>query len=227
MDCHEPNTRRIAGMLSNPERQEIDGHTGKLIVGIIAILLASVTNFLAGGDLDSISESYHRGGLARDVFVGALLAISAFLASYNGYTSKEMKLAKIAAVAAIGIALFPCLCPGYFDPRSSWIHGFSAAAMFLILAFFCRTFYLRAKDKGHTEAMRRCYIYAVCGFAIVGSILVLVIDWLLDGAIVGVVTNLLFIGETVGLVAFGVAWLTASRALPFITNADERILPLR
>ena len=77
-------------MLSNPERQEIDEHTGKLLVGVIAILLAAVTDILAGGGLESISESYHKGGLARDVFVGSLLAISAFLATYNGYTSNQM-----------------------------------------------------------------------------------------------------------------------------------------
>lgn len=212
-------------MLSNPDRQEIDEHTGKLIVGVIAILLASVTDFLAGGGLESISESYHSGGLARDLFVGSLLAISAFLASYNGYTSNQMKLAKIAAIAAIGIALFPCLCPGYTDPRSSWIHGFSAAVMFLVLAFFCRTFYIRAKEKGHSRAMLRCYIYAACGGAIVFSILILAIDGLLGGAIKEVIPNLVFIFEAVGLVAFGIAWLTASRIIIGLVNPDERIRP--
>jgi len=209
-------------MLSNPERQEIDEHTGKLIVGVIAILLASVTNFLAGSGLDSISESYHRGGLARDIFVGSLLAISAFLATYNGHSKYQMIAAKLAALAAIGIALFPCECDVYPEVIPK-VHGISAATMFLVLAFFCKTFYQRAKKKGHSRAMLRCFIYAACGGAIVFSILVLALDGLLGGAIKNVIPNLIFIFEAVGLVAFGVAWLTASRIIIGLTNPDERI----
>ena len=214
-------------MLSNPKRQEIDEHTGKLIVGIIAILLASTTDLLAGGGLESISESYHKDGLARDVFVGSLLAIAAFLASYNGYDKPQMFAAKIAALAAIGIALFPCLCPGSDHPRSSWIHGFSAVVMFLILAYFCITFYKRAKPKKdrHPKSRLRCLIYAACCSAIVFSILILGIDGVFDNFIKNEITNLTFIFEAVGLVAFGVAWLTASRVFAGITDPDERIRP--
>jgi hypothetical protein len=31
----------------------------------------------------------------------------------------------------------------------------------------------------------------------------------------------------VGLIAFGISWLTASRTIPGITRADERFSPLR
>ncbi len=214
-------------MLGKPERQEINEHTGKLIVGVIAILLASVTDLLAGGGLESISESYHKDGLSRDVFVGSLLAISAFLAAYNGHSKPQMILSKVAAIAAIGIAFVPCLCPGSDDPRSSWIHGFSAAVMFLVLAFFCRTFYDRAKAKikEHPKAKLRSRIYALCGYAIVISILILGIDGLFDNFIKNVVPNLTFIFEAVGLGAFGIAWLTASRIFFGITDPGERIRP--
>ncbi len=36
------------------------------------------------------------------------------------------------------------------------------------------------------------------------------------------VERLTFYGEMAGLLAFGIAWLTASRVLPVVTNADER-----
>lgn len=211
-------------MFSSPERTEINEHTGKMIVGVIALLLALVTNILAGGGLDSISEAYHRDGMARDVFVGSLLAISAFLATYNGHSNNQMILAKIAAIAAVGIALFPCECGDYPDVIPK-IHGIASMVMFLVLAFFCKTFYHRAKVKGHQEAILRSRIYFVCGSAIAISILVLVFDGLGGGVIKGVIPNLVFIGEAVGLVAFGVAWLTASRVFIGLTNSNERIRP--
>ena len=99
--------------------------------------------------------------------------------------------------------------------------------MFLVLAFFCKTFYDRAKLKieDHPKAKLRCFIYLVCGVAIVISILILGIDGLSDNFLKKIVPNLTFIFEAVGLVAFGVAWLTASRVLFGVTDPDERIRP--
>ncbi|WP_231757227.1 hypothetical protein [Microbulbifer elongatus] len=39
----------------------------------------------------------------------------------------------------------------------------------------------------------------------------------------GITQRLTYYVESAGLFAFGVAWLTASRMLPFITTEDERI----
>ncbi len=167
--------------------------------------------------------------------MGFLLAISAFLASYDGHSITQKILSKIAALAAIGIALVPCLCPGYCDPRSTWVHGFSAGVMFLVLALFCYTFFDRAKNKyllakarnktKDTKAIHRCVINAFCGGAIVLSILVVIIDVVLDGALVKLKEDLIFICEAVGLGAFGISWLTASRAFPLITTKKERLIP--
>jgi len=66
-------------MFSIPRREEIDHHTMKLIVGLIAISLAALTSIFSGGAIDSISASYHQGGWGRDVFVGSLFAISGFV----------------------------------------------------------------------------------------------------------------------------------------------------
>jgi len=85
-------------MLADPERSEIDEHTGKLIVGLIALFLASFTNFFSGDSINSISEAYHQGGWARDIFVGFLFAITAFLLAYNGKSRRQMVLSKIAAL---------------------------------------------------------------------------------------------------------------------------------
>jgi len=210
-----------SSMLANPDRSEIDQHTGKLIVGLIAIFLASVTNTLADGGLDSISEAYHRGGTARDVFVGSLLAISAFLAAYNGHSGTQKILSKVAAVAAIGIAMVPCLCPQYSDPKSSWVHGVSAGILFLTLAYFCYTFFERAREKKYPLAELRAWIYAFCGLIITLVVIILGYDYFSDRALSTKFDRLIFYGEKAGLIFFGIAWLTASRLSPFVTIKDE------
>lgn len=62
--------------------------------------------------LTSISESYFAGDWSRNIFVGFLFAISAFLLSYNGQTRAHMVLSRVAALAGLGVAMFPCQCHG-------------------------------------------------------------------------------------------------------------------
>lgn len=213
-------------MFSNPERAEISHRTMKLIVGVIAISLASVTNYLAPNDLESISESYHASNLSRDYFVGSLFAIFAFLLAYNGKGKVEMILSKIAAFAALGVAMFPCKCESHKEIIPG-VHGGSAVVMFLILAVFCFLFRKRAKSKEGIEPRRREFIYITCGVVIVLSILVLAADFLMGGTIKDHIPRLTYYGEKAGLVAFGVAWLTASRVLPVITSSEERLHPFQ
>lgn len=212
-------------MLPKPERREIDHRTIKLLVGLIALLLATLASALAGPPpISSISASYHTGGVARDFFVGSLFAIFAFLLAYNGFSRREMILSKVAAFAALCIAIFPCNCGDHAE-AVPYVHGIAAAIMFVILAAFCFIFRSRALPKGHREARLRAGIYAVCGVVILLSIAVIALDPLLDGAISASVSRLTFRGENAALVAFGVAWLTASRVLPLISSGDERFSP--
>ena len=144
-------------MLMNPQRTEIDHHTMKLIVGLVAISLATLTSFFADTPIQSISASYYEEGWSRNIFVGFLFAISAFLLAYNGRSSTEMVLSKVAAVAAMGVAMFPCKCGDHLEIISH-VHGISAGVMFAILAVFCYKFYQRAMGKGHMQAKWRAAI---------------------------------------------------------------------
>lgn len=201
---------------------EIDHHVLKLIVGLIALSLASLTEWLSVNPIESISASYHEGGAARDFFVGFLFAISAFFMAYNGEHVREMVLAKFAAAAAIGVAVFPCGC-GTHEEIVPHVHYLSAAVMFTVLTCYCAIFYRRARAKPSREAAWRANIYALCGFAIVLAMAVLAFDFLAGGVISAKVGRLKFLGERIALVAFGISWLVASRALPFITAKYERV----
>ena len=104
--------------------------------------------------LDSISDAYYASDASRNVFVGCLFAVSAFLLAYNGFSRKEMIASKIASGAAFLVAMFPCVCDRQVDV-SVHVHGTAAAAMFLILAYLCFVFRQRATAKGYPQAKAR------------------------------------------------------------------------
>ena len=210
-------------MLRAPARPEIDHHVAKLIVGVIALSLPALTNWFATSPLQSISESYYHGGWSQSFLIGFLYAIATFLLAYNGRSPGEMIASKVACVAALGVAMFPCHC-GKHDVVP-YVHGASAAVMFLTLAYFCYVFFRNARKKGHHQARARAAIYAGCGIALIVSIAILAFD-ALSGYKYSTGNALVFYGEAGALVAFGISWLTASLTLPVITKADERV-PLR
>ena len=100
--------------------------------------------------------------------------------------------------------------------------------MFGILAKFCHIFLVNAWwEKGWVQARVRALIYAICGLAIVVAILSMIVDSLTDGGLSQHIDQFTFYAEATGLIAFGIAWLTASRTLPFITHPDERFRPFQ
>ena len=211
-------------MLAKPRFSEIDHRTMKLIVGLIALSLPTLTNFLAtlaGSPLASISESYWRGGWPQTIFVGFLFAIASFLLAYNGRSRPEMLLSKVAAGAALGVAMFPCGCGGR-QQIVPGLHYACAGVMFGVLTYFCYLFLVRALEKGHAEAKFRAGIYAICGAAIVVCSLALAYNGMTDDSLARRYADFVFWGEAGGLWSFGVSWLTASHVLPVVNRADER-----
>lgn len=209
-----------------PSRREIDHRTIKLIVGVIALSLAVLTRLFAGPSLTSISASYWAGGWAQSIFIGFLFAIAAFLLAYNGRSTPEMILSKIAAIAGLAVASFPCGCDGH-AVRVPYVHFPAAGVMFVILAVFCFIFYRQARSKRWREAQVRAGLYAACGAVILFSIAILGVDFLAGSPLEKHIPDLTFYGEAAGLMAFGTSWLTASRVLPGLTRPEERFSPLR
>ena len=205
-------------LIGAPRRPEIDQYAIKFLIGVIAISLPLTEFALTSGSITSISASFwfEPGVWPRNIFVGFLFAISAFLLAYNGKSETEMWLGKAASLAAAGIAMFPCGCGDPNHEIIPHVHVISAGLMFFVLACFCGIFFVRARRKGHLQANVRAGIYALCGIGMVASILLFIASSGKDGE------ALVFWGETVGLVSFGISWLTASRVLPAITRPSER-----
>lgn len=211
-------------MFSFPEKPEIDHRTIKLIIGIVALTLASLTSFFSSVPLTSISASYYQEGWARNFFVGFLFAIAAFMLAYNGLSRKEMLLSKCAAAAAFVVAMFPCGCDAHIE-IIPYVHYVAAAVMFAILAYFCWLFRERALQKGYREALRRSKIYVTCGLVIVAVMAIMALDHFTHAALTALLPRLTFYCEGAGLVAFGVSWLTASKVIPGISSQSERFSP--
>ena len=100
------------------------------------------------------------------------------------------------------------------------MHGFSAGVLFAVLAWFCWDFIQRARTKLHddrrTAAKRRIGIYLACGIGMLVAVGLFLIHFLTKDE------RLVFWGETVGLVSFGIFCLTASHKLPVITARSEK-----
>lgn len=107
----------------------------RFLVGLIAIFLPIIVSLLSTTELSSISASYYTN--ARDVFVGMLFIVSAFLWGYNGHTSREAVASKIASLAAMAVALCPTSSDLCEIDTLSIIHAIAAFVLFSILVFFC------------------------------------------------------------------------------------------
>lgn len=208
-------------MIRLPRRPEIDEHSLKLMVGIVALSLANLTTWFAGKPLESISASYYEVGLSQTTFIGFLFAAASFFLAYNGQSRREMAASKVAAVAGLGVAIFPCNCPPH--PAQPPMHYASAAVLFLALAYLCYCFFQRAWAKAHTQARARGAIYVACGLAMIASLLTLTVDRFTGNHLRALDPRLTYHAEYLCLLAFGISWLTASRILPVLTRADERI----
>jgi hypothetical protein len=122
---------------------------GMAVIGIAFPIVV----YLAGryddvGLRHSISEYYWQAGagadfFARTWFVGGLFALAALLFLYKGFSFLESAALNLAALFAVGVAIFPMPhdCKPYC-PRLS-LHGFCAMALFACLVYVV---WFRARD---------------------------------------------------------------------------------
>lgn len=212
-------------MNTQPTNKVFDYRALRLLVGIIAFSLPFVVSAISNSELGSISGSYYTN--ARDVFVGLLFIVGAFLWAYNGHKTQhkisQKTLSKIAAVAAVGLAIFPTSDGDVPATLTSALHYGSAAVLFLILTRFCFVFFqVDIKGQGGKKG-RRSKVYFLCGWIMLCCILVIaakqipmIKEWVGDFALV-------FWAEAIALCAFGAAWIVAGKYLSIFTEPEEKL----
>ncbi|MBU2590656.1 MAG: DUF998 domain-containing protein [Nitrospinae bacterium] len=200
----------------------------RTLIGILGMLLPAVCYFggrlFAGLPLQpSISFYYHTN--VRDAFVGLLVAVGMFMVTYRGYENIDNIVSHIIGLAALGIAIFPCLFSasstspvGFFqiNPKlSNIIHLSSAGIFFFLLAMnsiFLFTLTDKTKEMSDNKKTRN-KIYVACGVIILLCILALIVIGLtMDQATIDKL-SLTFWLEMVMLNAFGISWLVKGEAI--------------
>lgn len=169
----------------------------------------------------SISHYYFTN--MREVFVGVLCAYSLFLFTYKGYSKMDGFLANLAAIACLGIALFPTdpvltkdstcqqdVVSMITVPFHRAIHLSCAIAFFFILAMMSLFLFTRSKEqdpsKRTLQKRRRNRVYRVCGSIIL--ICMGILTFTMNGGEGEKSGYIVFTLEVVMLVTFGYSWLT-------------------
>lgn len=184
---------------------------GIAIVGILFPLILWLVGRAVGVELqDSISAYYHTA--MRNVFVGILFAIGAFLYLYKGYSTQEDFVLDGAGIFALCVALLPTSavtkleCDTFTAP---YLHGISAILFFISIAYVCIFRASDTLDRGQLDNSRKSYyrrIYWILGISMValpvGSAL-----WLY---FVNETGSLIFWVEAVGVWVFSTYWIVKS-----------------
>lgn len=192
----------------------------RLLMGIIAFSLPFATNGVSARPLASISASYYTEG--HDFFIGMLCAISTLLWAYNGHSRREKVASKMAAIATLLVVIFPTSCEGCGVDIKSTIHYAAAVTVFGILTYFCLgPFREGTKGKKGKKGLR-ANIYLFCGSVMLLCLLIAGIAQLMRPAETAA-SSITYWTETIALLAFGVAWIVAGKAIPALVDEDERL----
>ncbi|OSZ79180.1 hypothetical protein CAP35_13270 [Chitinophagaceae bacterium IBVUCB1] len=225
------------------DSEVISFYTIRKAVGWIGILIPVVliTTGYFFGDCHivqpSISHYYYTN--ARELFVGALCAVSLFMFCYKGHSRIDNISANMAGFFALLVALFPtnisCLtknadgscadattyfpCQTYIAsltdiPYSGTIHLVAAAAFFLTLSFMSLFLFTLSNKPRHLQdaaKRRRNNVYVVCGIIMVASIAAIAINFAFGNR--EEENQFTLICEAIALLAFGISWLTKGEAI--------------
>jgi hypothetical protein len=190
-------------------------------LGILGIGLPIVLMVGHGKIEESISHYYYTG--MSVVFTGVLIAFGLFLISYKGYQKKEGELVSdnavtnIAGFLAIIVALVPTACSdcdsgvpnGHDDTIRSIAHLLSAGVFIALMGYMSLVQFVKGEDE-NLVSKRRKRVYRICGIVIWTVVAFLLLEFVIGFQLTAYDT---FIGETIALLFFGIAWLTKSESL--------------
>lgn len=206
----------------SPDQRLISYRTLRKLLGWIGIALPFVLvlgkQLVQGGTVrGSLSAYYHTD--VRDLFVGALCTMAAFLVSYRGVhptglqglarlLRDEYRVTNVAGAAALGVALFPTTPkdPTDWQTVAGRVHVGCAAVLFAALALMAYLFAASRTPEQlldrHRETKRR--IYLACSWLIAGSMVLMAVSGPVPG-LAGYRPMLVL--ESVAVIAFGISWL--------------------
>lgn len=224
-------------MVSDQLLDHVRGTYSRLRRGMAVIaLLLPLFLWLGGAVLfgvalrPSISAYSHAGSHLRDVLVGALFAIGAFLYLYKGEDWREDWLLNIAGVSAAGIAYFEVAGGGECSAagRGVTAHGVFSVLFFVAITWVCVLAAWHPPAQGHGRRLARHRLcYGLCAVVMLGSMLLgLLYALVLPPSTMKLAlcrNSIVFWVEAFGVWAFSAFWLLRTWEL----DAEVSWLPWR
>ena len=149
----------------------------------------------------------------RDLFVGLLCAIGAFLFFYRGHSLHEDIALNIAGISAVLVALFPMDWPPGATTETTVtakLHSGAATLFFVMIAYVC---VFRARDTlciVEDECRRRAFERVYLGFGLLMLATPAVVALLTAASTVAGTGYKTLIVETGGVFVFAAFWLVKS-----------------
>jgi len=148
------------------------GYVGTLLPFVLVLGNAFLRSVLygpfawRGWDLQRSMSAYYYTDM-KNVFVGALCAIGAFLLSDRGESKKSACAGTVAGLCAIGAGLFPTFSPrGRVNVVGEFHIGF-AAVLYLTLAYFSLIIFADSSGASTRRQRHRKRLYRICGYTII------------------------------------------------------------
>lgn len=186
---------------------------GVIGLGLPVVLVLGKLLLEGGGLQESISGYYHT--VMSGVFVGSMCAVGTFLLSYRGHDRLDDLCGNVAAVAAIGVGLFPVAVGP--DPSATarlveTVHVVCAAVFFVTLSVFCLFLFTRSTGAPTRRKASRNRVYRVCGGVMLVCLALIALEglWLAD--VLAPLKPVLWL-ESGAVFAFGVAWMVKGETL--------------
>lgn len=173
-------------------------------IGVALPFVLVVGQLIVDGTVRHSVSAYYYSDM-RDVYVGSLCAVGVFLLAYRGYGTADEVAGDIAAVAAVGVALFPTspANPSAGQRVVGTMHLVFAGVFFLTLAFFCLFLFTRSRGPRTARKVHRNRIYYAAG----AVILVCLAGIAVGALLLPESSHAVLVMEAAAIVAFGISWL--------------------
>ena len=176
-------------------------------------LIFLISSFVLGRTefQDSISDYYWTEDPERNILVGVLCFIAAYLILYKGYTWAEDRALDIAGVSAVGIALFPV-------PQEIGIsaHYICAVTFFICIFYVCITMSRNTLHLFPPSGNKKLFIwlYGICSAVMIGIVIFTIIYGFVPKETKATHNpHIVFWIEAFGIWAFSAYWYIKSREL--------------
>ena len=203
-------------------RMNIDFLTLRKVLGILGFLLPFALILGNGRKVEESISHYYYTDMSV-VFTGVLITFGLFLISYKGYLKEKGEflsdntITNWAGIFAIIVALVPTACSycesgapnGHNDSIASTVHLVCAGLFITLMGYMSFNQFVKGEHQDPT-AKKRKRLYRISGLVIWAVIAALLVEVIIDDQFT---KYDVFIGETIALVFFGIAWLVKGEAL--------------